>query len=149
VRAWATSGSPPARAWPLLQRAGAGATPAEQAAPELLVRLAEVYFETGAHAASTATYEQLAALFPDDRRRCGWQERVVANSLASADRAAQLREVDRLAARWEALKMGGEKLQIKRACRDAAVTAMRGLALALHRELAGPPAPGAADPGSR
>lgn len=146
VRAVAASGSPPGRAWPLLQRAGAGATAAEQVAPELLARLAEVYFETGSYAASTAAYEQLAALFPDDRRRCGWQERVVANSLASADRAAQWREVDRLAGRWEALKMGSEKQQIKRTCRYAAVTAMRGLALALHREAAGPPAPDPVSP---
>lgn len=147
VRTVAADGWPPRRAWPLLQRAGAGATPAEQAGPALLVRLAEVYFETGSHAASTAVYEQLAALFPGDERRCEWQARVVANTLASADRATQLREVDRLAALWRALKEGDAEQRIKRLCRDAALTATRGLALTLHRESAGPPASGAAEPG--
>jgi hypothetical protein len=136
VRAFARA-EPPRRAWALFRRVGDGPTANEDIAMDMLQQLARAYFEDAAYADSTAVYEQLEELFLNSKRRCAWQAGVVVNALAGADRAAQTREALALAWYWRLLRDDpAQHTSLVRvaACSEATHTALRSLALVLHRE---------------
>lgn len=128
VRAYALVGTPE-RAWPFFQRVGG------DAAPMMLERLGEIYYDQGKFSPSITIFKQLIALQPQSASLCVWQHNIVRSALSGLGKAEQVVEVRRLAAVYELLRRQGQLgAAVVGQCRERAAGTLRELATLWHNE---------------
>ncbi|MBK8481750.1 MAG: tetratricopeptide repeat protein [Proteobacteria bacterium] len=128
VRAYAMVGTPE-RAWPFFQRVGG------DAAPMMLERLGEIYYDQGKFSASITIFKQLIGLQPQSASLCVWQHNIVRAALSGLGKTEQVLEVKRLAAVHELLRRQARlPASVVAQCRERAAGTLRELATLWHNE---------------
>lgn len=128
VRAYSMVGTPE-RAWPFFQRVGG------DAAPMMLERLGEIYYDQGKFSASITIFKQLIGLQPQSANLCVWQHNIVRAALSGLGKPGQVLELRRLSAVYELLRRQGRAPAAAVAqCRERAAGTLRELAVLWHNE---------------
>ncbi|MCA9670607.1 MAG: tetratricopeptide repeat protein [Myxococcales bacterium] len=128
VRAYARVGTA-ARAYPFFRRIAG-----TKRAPEMMERLARLYFDHGKFRESVTTLKRLIALSPRSHSLCRWQHEILRATLPSKDKRAQLVEAKRLVAVLGLLRTRSPKKQHLQRCADITADVLRALATTWHRE---------------
>jgi len=128
VRAYAEIGSPE-QAWPFFQKIGG------DFATKMLELLADSYQGKGKFLDAIKVFRQLMSLNPESPQLCAWQNEVVRATLAAKSKADQVKEVQRMAAIYEAFKAKPpEKKEALEECRAATGGILREMATIWHKE---------------
>jgi tetratricopeptide (TPR) repeat protein len=128
VRSYSEIGSPE-NAWKFFQSIGG------DFAPKMLELLADTYYAKGKFLDSIKVYRQMMSLNPDSPSICAWQNEIVRSTLAARSKADQVKEVQRLAAIYEAMKAKPPaKKDVLDECRQATSGILRELATIWHKE---------------
>ena len=133
VRAYVHAAKP-SKAWKFFTKVGEGPDADEHDARKMMELLANQYFGDGQYAESTSIYKALQKQFPSDAEGCGWQGKIVINTLASDDKEVQWKETERLASFYQQLQASEAKTATKKQCKDNTLATMKQMATVWHDE---------------
>src|SRR5262245_23220073 len=130
VKAYArTPGASAEKAWEFFQRVGG------DFAPKMMEALGQLYYEQGMFAESSKVYRKIISMNERSPLICGWQNKIVVNTMSQGVKRDQVQEIQRLGAVYE--KVGGMqnvKRDILDECKNAYHDTTRELALIWHKE---------------
>jgi tetratricopeptide (TPR) repeat protein len=117
------------KAWEFFQRVG------KDEAPRMLLSLAELYWEQGMPADSSRVYRRIMANQPRAQNLCGWQVKVLRNTLSVGTEPEQVQELGRLGSTYRYLQQLPEvKPDVLAQCRHDYHDTARELAFVLHKQ---------------